>query len=44
MILDEELIQIKKEVRAWQYLTRRQKDELLDKLIAGKIPVGYIEP
>jgi len=36
--------QIKLEVKAWQFLTRKQKDELLDTIIAGDIPVGYIEP
>ena len=36
--------QIKLEVKAWQFLTRRQKDELLDKIISGDVPVGYIEP
>ncbi len=35
--------QIKLEVKAWQLLTRKQKDELLDKIIAGDVPVGFIE-
>ena len=36
--------QIQLEAKAWHYLTRRQKDELLDKILKGGISCGYIEP
>ena len=40
---DEVTSQIQIEAKGWSYLSRKKRDELLDRILAGKIPSGEFE-